>query len=275
MANAKGGPDEHLSADGKIRDCTAPSEDACRAGKDGEAAIPVPPDMTADQKEEWRKSTLIERHGNGLDGHKKESGHVTTLEEIMNTPTEADLLEAKEAVLVIFANKNFSEVGWNKLMPEKSRMTDKNNKEYYRKVEQIAAQRINLEMAVEQKAKIFAQMDAYGRAFESGVKIPKDIDDHFEKMWAGKANGLSEEGAISSLNSGKRSLEDLLAGKITPGSIVGSGYKNPKKVATEYLTKKIKEYTRAVETKGRSYSVNVANAEYVTRPNKDKLVGSA
>lgn len=91
MANKNGGPDEHLSADGKIRPCEAPSEDSCRAGKDGESAIPVPPNMTDDQKEAWRNKTNVERYGNGLDSHRK--NQVVGLPE-MGQPWSIELLDS-------------------------------------------------------------------------------------------------------------------------------------------------------------------------------------
>lgn len=54
MVNKNGGPDEHLSFDGKVRPCEASSVDACRAGSNGErAAIPIPDGLDEDYKTRW------------------------------------------------------------------------------------------------------------------------------------------------------------------------------------------------------------------------------
>lgn len=210
----------------------------------------------------------------GLDKKALEGKRKRTLADIRDTPTKEDYDKAREGVLIDFANRDL-EVSWRKLMPPRSRMTDKNNKEYYSKVEEIAATKINLDSAIGQRANIYAEMSAYGRAFTEGVKIPQEVSDHFEKIWAGEEEGLSEAQACKELAGNKQALKDLLAGRITPGSIVGSGYKNPKKIAVEYLTRVIEEYSRAIETRGRSYSINVANAEYKTRTDENELTGSA
>lgn len=91
MVNKNGGPDEHLSADGKIRPCEASSEDLCRAGKGSEVATPVPPNMTDDQKEVWRNKTNVERYGNGLDSHRKNQ-HVDLPE--VGQPWSIELLDS-------------------------------------------------------------------------------------------------------------------------------------------------------------------------------------
>lgn len=61
--NKKGGPYEHLSADGVIRKCNAPSEEACRAGSSTEvASTPVPSGMTKKEKTDWAEKENAGRY---------------------------------------------------------------------------------------------------------------------------------------------------------------------------------------------------------------------
>lgn len=88
---------------------------------------------------------------------------------------------------------------------------------------------------------------------------PADVDAEFEAIWTGAATGFSESKLRGDLAGDRQALADLHAHRITPRSVVGTGYKNGRKVAVEYLTKRIADGERDVESRGRTNSVNQSN----------------
>lgn len=101
------------------------------------------------------------------------------------------------------------------------------------------------------------------RAFVDGTPLP--TDEHFERIWAGEATGFGEKYVrnelveLAALRSG---LEDKT---VPPRHIVGTGYKNGRKIAFEYLDRMEATYRRAVEVRGRNLSVNVSNSNHEVR----------
>ena len=75
---------------------------------------------------------------------------------------------------------------------------------------------------------------------------------------------LYKENIIKDFNEYKQHLQDLLAKKIKPSSVVGTGYVNPRKVAIEWLEQCISEYQSIID--GTTvHSVIKANYEYYLR----------
>jgi len=81
-----------------------------------------------------------------------------------------------------------------------------------------------------------------------------------EDIWLGNATGLSENECIASLKEYEQMIEDLINHRITPSRIIGTGYKQPREIAFQWLAKRIIEYSRALITHGQEY--NASNVEY-------------
>lgn len=90
---------------------------------------------------------------------------------------------------------------------------------------------------------------------------PEAIE-HFERIWRGEAEGFSEAKIAASLAEHEKDLTDLNAGRIPPRRIVGTGYKNPRKVAMQWLTEQIEKDRQALATRGRSDTVNRGNVRF-------------
>lgn len=71
---------------------------------------------------------------------------------------------------------------------------------------------------------------------------------------------LCKENNIEELKEYEQILEDLIAKKIKPSTVIGIGYKNPRKVAIEWLEERIKEY-QAIVNGTAIHSVIKANYE--------------
>ena len=88
---------------------------------------------------------------------------------------------------------------------------------------------------------------------------------HFDAMWNGEATGRSEAQMRESLADLEQMREDLEARRIPPRKVIGTGYKQPRQVAFEYLDSTIEQYERDLASKGRTSGVNVANVKHKFR----------
>jgi hypothetical protein len=79
-----------------------------------------------------------------------------------------------------------------------------------------------------------------------------------EEKWKGY-DYFSEKYAVNELAELELDLRRLNDGKISPTKIIGSGYKNPKKVAQEWLQSQIKKQKSIIETNGLSNKTNHSN----------------
>lgn len=74
------------------------------------------------------------------------------------------------------------------------------------------------------------------------------LQEYAESIYNNPAESLLyKECIITDLKEYEQTLENLLAKRIKPATVVGTGYKNPRKVAIEWLTKCIGEYRAIVE----------------------------
>ena len=111
--------------------------------------------------------------------------------------------------------------------------------------------------------------DAYKRGlFENGGNL--DDDDNLaikgykkytEEKWSGN-DYFSKKYALNELAEFELDLRRLEDGKISPSKIIGTGYKNPKKIAKEWLESQIKKQKSIIETNGLSNKINYSNFKH-------------
>lgn len=94
-----------------------------------------------------------------------------------------------------------------------------------------------------------------------GISLQEYVD---SVMNDPKQGMLYKEQIILDFNEYKKQLEDLLAKRIKPSSVVGTGYKNPRKAAIEWLEQCIAEYQSIINGTA-THSVIKANYEYHLR----------
>jgi hypothetical protein len=58
---------------------------------------------------------------------------------------------------------------------------------------------------------------------------------------------LCKESIVADLNRYKQLLDDTLTKRIKPSSVIGTGYKNPRMAAIEWLEQRIEEYQAIVD----------------------------
>lgn len=85
----------------------------------------------------------------------------------------------------------------------------------------------------------------------------------YEEIWLGnrKGAGLTEEQCIASIKEYERMIEDLINHRITPSRIIGTGYKQPREIAFQWLAKQVIKYSHNLVSRGREYNAN--NVEYI------------
>jgi len=181
----------------------------------------------------------------------------SAFEIVQRTIRPEDLQEARDRVRVDLGNK--SEYGWSKLMGSNKNMTQNNIREWHEKLDAVINGDVELQARIFDEAETIAAGKAYGRAYE--MKVPTELDEFLDKAWAGEINGFSREKVTENYNRHLELKDKLSKGEISPAKIIGSGYKNPKRIAMEWLDSQIKEEARALETKGRNLSVNISNAK--------------
>lgn len=90
-------------------------------------------------------------------------------------------------------------------------------------------------------------------------------DAYFEEVWADTESNHGEVGTRRELNRIREMRAQLERGEIKPSAIVGTGYRNPKQMALEYLDSSEPKAVTALETRGRSHGVLASNALYRER----------
>jgi len=105
----------------------------------------------------------------------------------------------------------------------------------------------------------------YNAVVKHPVLDPAECEPLFDAMWKGERMGFSEKQIRDSLASHERDLVLVQAGRIRPHKIIGTGYKQPKKLAIQWLTDQIAECKRDLASRGRTHTVNACNVAYVIR----------
>lgn len=172
---------------------------------------------------------------------------------INHEPTEEDKNEAYHSVMTELGNNSYG--SWERLMGKRS-VTKNSVAEYHDKLhEMVKDNPISPHKAnIQHEAERLASQRQFARDFESGNESPSN-EAFFEKVWASEVQGQGlthEEVAKRDHEDAKELMAKYERGEVTPGKIVGGGYKNPKKVAKEYLERRIAETGKIVETRGRS-----------------------
>ena len=163
------------------------------------------------------------------------------------TPTAEDRAEAEESQKMYFASrKPFND--WEKRMGKKYR-TEKNVADYHNQV--IASlnehDRFEYDELVSKQAARIAQNKYAARAYREGFTLNPDVEAELERRWTMYGDQYEDR-----LEKAIKMRDDLNAGRINPSKVVGTGYRNPKKMAAEYLDKEIAKHTEMVQTRGRS-----------------------
>jgi hypothetical protein len=94
------------------------------------------------------------------------------------------------------------------------------------------------------------------------TNLPAAVLAQLERIWTGEpgTNGHSEADTLHELDYQRGLLADLAARRITARRIIGTGHKNPGKVAREYVEGRIAAAEADLASRGRTNSTNVSNA---------------
>lgn len=159
-----------------------------------------------------------------------------------------DLEEAKRDTIHSFANER----RWENLMGANKNRTDKNTEEFHKRVEADLTDEEKREYNSKalKRANHLASRRFFARSYKEGNVLPLNytINKAFEKEWkeTGEKKAHAELAELHKLN------ESLDNGKITPAKVIGTGYRNPKKMAKTYLTNQIEAQEENIKTRGRS-----------------------
>ena len=184
--------------------------------------------------------------------------------EIEHTVTTADKKVGREFAAAQIGNR-VNAYSWENIMGA-SRRTANNLEKYHRVL--LAAVDTDAEYSEMAQDRAISERNysKYARAFKKNVPIPTAAEDEFEKIWNGDFDSPgSEEYFVVQLENNRDLYEQFLDGKVTATSIVGAGLRNPHKAAVEYCGKMEVTYADALETRGRSYRLNVDNVNYRLR----------
>ena len=119
-------------------------------------------------------------------------------------------------------------------------------------------------------------LDINGKSYQSfeqgGALSTEKYDDQvllgFANYVSGIWNGdiqsfhMNESARIKELSEDRKMLAGLMAGQVTPSKVVGTGYKNPRKIAKEYLEGEIQRIEGIISTKGQLDTTTQSNFLY-------------
>lgn len=189
-----------------------------------------------------------------------------SFDEIRTTPQPEDIQEALTWVSINLANHN-REYSWENL--QGGRRTVKAEKEYNKKLEAIVNDDERHSRDVKDHALNLAAKRAYSRAFKVGVSIDPVAEEKFEEYWNDDSYGYGEKGLKEKLTSLETLRDRFEAGEASASYVVGTGLRNPGRVAKDYLERQISENRESLATRGRSNDVNTANVNYHLRAKND------
>ena len=90
------------------------------------------------------------------------------------------------------------------------------------------------------------------------------LSDYADNIFNNPEHPLSRANTLKELHYYERRLTDLALRKVKPSEIIGTGYKNPKKLAFEWLNERITE-NREIYNGTRIHPVIKANYDYECR----------
>ncbi len=183
-------------------------------------------------------------------------------ERLRDEPTADDLSDTLESITVDISNASFpnGENSWDKVMGRGARRTAANVERYQAHLAEVAAIHPGYKARHEEYARANAKARSFERAFEQGIAIHPVAEEYFESVWNDDNAGYGEAGTRRRLQENEEYKVALAAGRMKPSDLVGSGLKNPRKSAEEYLERTERALRRELQTRGRSNSVLASNA---------------
>jgi RNAse (barnase) inhibitor barstar len=167
-----------------------------------------------------------------------------------------DLEDARNNVIDRLPMRN-SKYGWESRWGKDERRTERNIAAYRSSLAAEIASDPQLSREVRHEAEQLRNQRAFARAYQENVDLPPNYAEAFDKLWDAGMYAGSRSYTEYELKNLEESEAGLAAGTIRPQKIVGTGYRNPPKVAKEYLAKRRAELELALATRGRSHPENM------------------
>lgn len=198
----------------------------------------------------YKKELEESLKGTELEGHGGFVAHSLTI-----TPRDRreaiEELSTKEVELNI--DSSSSPNSWKAVMGDR-RKTAKARAEYRNAIAGALAS--SQGEKVDELAKEKAQFNAFSRTIEGRETLPEPYQKAFQEIWDGDGYG-SKAHTKKALKRTWDLSKKLKDGEIAPSKIVGTGYKDSRKVAEEYLRKEDERLSRDLNTNGTSNAENV------------------
>lgn len=162
-------------------------------------------------------------------------------------------------------------LSWEKVMGQ-GRRTPANIENYYQRAWEKLGENHEYRQEAFDYARAASEFRAYGRAYQQGVPIPADAEDAFERIWNGEGGGFSKDHFERELIETQELQRQLSNGSIRPSKLVGTGYRNSRKVAEEFLSDRLASTKLALQTRGRSNALNTSNVRLATIRRRSRLI---
>lgn len=162
---------------------------------------------------------------------------------------EADRRHAINVMAVEIGNK--PENSWDKVMGPNVRRTKNAVEKYQNLMKSHARLDPQYKSKLDRLTKLHRDREIFARAFHQKVELPKQYEDAFEKAWADPKTG--EKKLRERAHDLKVLRHNFESGFTSASKVVGTGLRNPKKEAAEYLDRSDKLVWDAITTRGRSY----------------------
>lgn len=187
--------------------------------------------------------------------------------EALSEPADADFQDTLDTITADISNDSFpnGEHSWNNVVGRNARRTAANKSRYAEHAARVAGNDPTYREKHKKYAKVNAELKSFGRAYDRGIAIDPRAEAYFESNWNDPESNHGEVGTRRELERIQEMAAGLRAGTVKPSSVVGTGYRNPKAAAEEYLERREREQKRAIHTRGRSHSVIASNALYRAR----------
>lgn len=175
---------------------------------------------------------------------------------ILTTPTDEDHQSARDSLRIEVGNAWPHR--WEAAMGPKARRTEANIAAYHSELDHIIEQTPALKSRLTTFSHSFAKDRSFARAHKAGVAIHPAAEEYFDEQW-GSDKPWGEAGVRDELTRATQLRESFERGAIKPAKIIGTGYRNPKKVAKEYLDSRVADLQQQLDTRGRSNTSLVHN----------------
>lgn len=154
---------------------------------------------------------------------------------------------------------NQPENSWDKVMGPNVRRTKNSIEKYQNYMRNKVRLDPQHKAKVDNLTKMHRDREIFGRAYRQKIELPKQYEDAFEKAWADPKTG--EKKLRQDAHDLKVLRHNFESGFTNASRIVGTGLRNPKKEAAEYLDRRDKEVWGAITTRGRSHFPTVERVQ--------------